>query len=299
MSQPISATQRWLVLSILCCALWPSPPAGAQSAGDAVLVDRLDRLERDMRDVQRFVYRGGAPPAQAGQGAAPPGDQVLAARLAQAEDRVRQLEEALRGLTGQLERQVYTNNQLSQRVEKLVGDVDFRLKDVEREIGILRQGAAVAAPGAQAAAPAPAPRPAAPPADEGGLPAGNAMQRYDHAFALVRKQDFPAAERAFREFLARHPNDKLAGNAQFWLGQTHFVRKQFEPAAKAFLEGYTKHPESSKAPESLLRLGLSLHAMGQNKEACAAWAEVGRKFANAEPRIKDEAVRELKENNCR
>lgn len=302
MRQPLNLARCWLALAVMAACLLPTLPASTQSAGDALLADRLERLERDLRDLQRFTFRGGQPPASGaapGTGAASlGGDQVVSARLAQAEERIHQIEQELRSLTGQLERLIFTSNQLAQRVEKLVGDVDFRLKDVEREVGSLRQGPAVVAPPTSAPA---TPRQAVqPPAvEEGGLPAGTAMQRYDHAFALVRKQDFAAAERAFREFLVKYPNDKLTGNAQYWLGQTHFVRKQYEPAAKAFLEGYAKHPESAKAPESLLRLGLSLHALGQNREACAAWSEVGRKFPNAEARIKEDAVREIKEANCR
>ena len=49
------------------------------------------------------------------------------------------------------------------------------------------------------------------------------------------------AEQGFRSFVATYPEDRLASNAYYWLGRTHFANRQFEPAAKAFLAGYKKN----------------------------------------------------------
>ena len=49
-------------------------------------------------------------------------------------------------------------------------------------------------------------------------------------------------------FLEKHPQDDLASNAQYWLGETYYVRKNYQDAAFAFAEGYQRYPESRKAP---------------------------------------------------
>ena len=58
---------------------------------------------------------------------------------------------------------------------------------------------------------------------------------------------------------------KLAGNAQYWLGETHYVRRDYKAAATAFLNGYTTFENSPKAPDSLLKLGMTLVVMGEKE----------------------------------
>ncbi len=81
--------------------------------------------------------------------------------------------------------------------------------------------------------------------------------------------------------LVRFPAHKLAGNAQYWLGETFYVRRQFKQAAEAFLAGYTTYQQSAKAPDSLLKLGMTLAAMGEKKTSCDAFKELAVKFPQA------------------
>ena len=81
--------------------------------------------------------------------------------------------------------------------------------------------------------------------------------------------------------LVRFPAHKLAGNAQYWLGETFYVRRQFKQAAEAFLAGYTTYQQSAKAPDSLLKLGMTLSAMGEKKTICDAFKELAVKFPQA------------------
>ena len=110
------------------------------------------------------------------------------------------------------------------------------------------------------------------------LPAGSPFEQYDYARALLIQKDYEGAERAFRAFVAAHPSDGLAGNAQYWLGETHYVRNEFEAAARVFVEGYQRFPESAKAPDFLLKLGTTLSALGQRAEACSTFEELALRF---------------------
>src|SRR5690242_10301249 len=92
---------------------------------------------------------------------------------------------------------------------------------------------------AQAATP-----PAVANAPSGG--AANAQDQYNNAFSLLRQARYEDAEQALRGFVQQHPKDTLAPAAQYWLGETFYVRKDYGNAAAAFADGYEKYPKSPK-----------------------------------------------------
>ncbi len=279
------------------------------------LLDRLDRMERDMNQLQRQVYRGGST-----SGAPVPApDSGTAVNL---ELRIDQLENQMRTMTGSIEEFNYSIDQLKRRLDKLVADVDQRLTQLEHP------GAPVAnaAPGGDtpvAANPSPgaganpaaspsqggilvaptgaggqaASRPATAPGP-GTLPTGSAQDQYNYAFGLLRQADYPAAEEALRAFVQRYPNDPLAGNAQYWLGETYYVRKDYNNAAATFAEGYRKYPQSGKAADNLLKLGMSLGNVGQKKEACLTFNQLAHDFPKASSNITERAGQEKQRLGC-
>jgi tol-pal system protein YbgF len=145
--------------------------------------------------------------------------------------------------------------------------------------------------------PAAVQREALPPAISGGDGA-TPKQLYETAYGYLLQQDYGAAEAAFTEFLQRHPNDQLASNAQYWLGESYFVRGQYKDAASSFLKGVQKYGQGAKAPDSLLKLAMSLDRLGQRDAACASFAEVGSRFPNAPSRVRSRATAELQRIRC-
>jgi tol-pal system protein YbgF len=123
-------------------------------------------------------------------------------------------------------------------------------------------------------------------------------QLYETAYAYLLQRDYGAAEAAFEDFLKRHPNDPLAGNAQYWLGECFYVRGQYRAAANAFLKGYQTYGKSAKAPESLLKLAMSLQRLGQKEAACSSFNELGTKFPNAPAHVKSTAQAERQKAGC-
>ena len=128
---------------------------------------------------------------------------------------------------------------------------------------------------------------------------GSAKQDYETAYGHLLKQDYGAAEMAFEDFLQRYPSDALAGNAQYWLGETHFVRGSFKAAAGAFLKGYQNYGKGNKAPDSLLKLAMSLERLGQKDAACSSFGELVTKFPDAPEHVKARASGEQKRLGCR
>jgi tol-pal system protein YbgF len=129
-------------------------------------------------------------------------------------------------------------------------------------------------------------------------PSQTPRDEYDLAYGYVLHKDYALAEDGFRSFLKRYPDDRLVGEATFWLGESLFQRQRFRDAAEAFLNVSTKYESSAKAPDALLRLGQSLAALGEREAACASLAEVPRKFPRASASVKQGVEREQKRVRC-
>lgn len=124
-------------------------------------------------------------------------------------------------------------------------------------------------------------------------------QLYETAYGYLLQRDYGAAETAFDEFLKKFPSNSLSGNAQYWLGETHFVRGEYKAAASAFLKGYQTYSQSPKAPDNLLKLAMSLDRLGQKDAACASFGELLSKFPTAPENVKARAQSERQRVGCR
>ncbi len=278
-------------------------PAAAQS-GDAALRHRIEQLEEQLVEMQvtvgtldslakgggnssSGVYRGSSE-----QGAAGGGDP----------GRVAALETQVRALATQVD-------QLNQQIRQLGSRAQAQPPMAVPTVAVVPAApvsAAVAAATSAADAADPigrlvggggaAPAAAALPQATAGDAASK--QAYETAYGHLLQQDFPAAEAAFDDFLKRYPNDALAGNAQYWLGETFFARGQYKPAAGAFLKGYQTYARSAKAPDSVLKLAMSLDKLGQKDAACASYAELTAKFPNAPGHVKNRADTERRRLGC-
>ena len=131
-----------------------------------------------------------------------------------------------------------------------------------------------------------------------GLDTSDPKKLYETAYGYLLQRDYGAAEVAFDEFLKKYPQDSLSGNAQYWLGESHYVRGQYKAAAGAFLKGYQNYGQSGKAPDSLLKLAMSLDKLGQKDAACSSYAELNSKFPNAPQTVKSRAQSERQRAGC-
>lgn len=130
------------------------------------------------------------------------------------------------------------------------------------------------------------------------LPPGTPKEQYDYAFGILRQADYTRAEKALRLFLEANAENDLAGNAQYWLGETYYVRGDFEQAAVEFLSGYQTYPASSKGPDNLLKLGLSMARLGQTDGACTALVRLATEYPSANDTIRRRAQTERARLQC-
>jgi len=147
--------------------------------------------------------------------------------------------------------------------------------------------------------PPPPANPSATGAMQATLPPSNSPRdAYDLAYGYVLHRDYALAADSFRGFLRQYPSDRLAPEAQYWLGESLFQQQQYRDAAESFLAVSTKYETTARAPEALLRLGQSLAALGEKEAACASLGEVLRKYPHASANIKQAVEREQKRGHC-
>lgn len=268
-------------------------------AQDPNLVRKVERLQKELNDLQRYVYRGGGAPS-AGAGTA--GGEVVGSDVAaRMQLQINKMQDQLRSMNGRVEEIQHRITVLEQRLDRMAEDLEIRLQQIEDAVsggGTVapspgEQGTAAGAGDGSATSPVPQ-EPAMPGLPEGASP----REQYDFAFELLKKRDYSGASVALAEFLDKNPDDPLAANAIYWLGETHYVQKEYKAAAKVFLDGYQKYPTGSKAPDNLLKLGMSLAAYGDTDNACKTFKKLLETFPKAPVRITKAAKTEQKKLNC-
>jgi len=139
---------------------------------------------------------------------------------------------------------------------------------------------------------------AAKPSGSNVLPDAPPQAQYEHAFKLLRERDYAKAEKAMKAFVDAHPKHKLAGNAKYWLGETYYVRGEYNQAAVVFAEGFRSYPDSRKAPDNLLKLGITLAKIDKVDKACRLFSELQKRFPDAAQNIRHRAERERERLGC-
>ena len=131
------------------------------------------------------------------------------------------------------------------------------------------------------------------------LPKGSPKEQYNFATSLLKQGDYSTAERALREFVIENPEDKMAGNAQYWYAETFRIRQLYTDAASAYLEGYQKYPKSEKAAINLLKLGVSLVQIGEKDQGCLMIVGVKKEYPKAKQSVLQKAQYEEKKFDCK
>ena len=130
------------------------------------------------------------------------------------------------------------------------------------------------------------------------LPDTTPEEQYKFAVSFIKVGDYETAEFALREFVDNNSRHQLAGNAQYWYGETFRVRQLYQDAATAYLNGYQKYPKSSKAPVNLLKLGVMLVQIGEKEQGCSMILGVKVQYPKANQSVIQKAEYEKKKFNC-
>jgi len=130
------------------------------------------------------------------------------------------------------------------------------------------------------------------------LPDKPPKEQYNFAVSFIKVGDYETAEFALREFIDKNKDNALAGNAQYWYGETFRIRQLYQDAASAYLDGYQNYPKSKKAPINLLKLGTTLVQLGEKEQGCLMILGVKKQYPKANESVLQKAEYEKKKFKC-
>lgn len=264
---------------------------------------RIDRLEQEMRAVQRRVFPGGAerivePEIRAPEPGAPAG-MAAGDALSGLTARVDALEDQLRTITGQTEENSYRLRQLEEQVNSLRTDMLARLDRLER----------------QAAQPAPAPfeteepRAQAEPAaaeperaeTAGAAPAtaaDPAEEAYNAGYRVWDAGRYREAQQALEAVAERHKDSRWASWARNLAGRAYLDDGKPASAARLFLANYQENPRGERAADSLYFLGIALTQLDRKAEACRVYDELAEVYPDMRPFLRQRLPAARAEADC-
>ncbi len=196
-------------------------------------------------------------------------------------ERLNAIEAQLQGLTSKTEELEFRINRITVDGTNRVGDLEFRLCELEEGCDIATLGDAPSLGGVDSAAAVPAPATA--PAPSSGEPALALSEKadFERASEALASGDFRGAADQLKAFVETYPGGALTSEALFKRGEALTQLGESSEAARAYLDSFSGDPDGKVASDSLLRLGTSLAALGQVEDACVTLGEVGTRFPGA------------------
>ena len=130
------------------------------------------------------------------------------------------------------------------------------------------------------------------------LPEKPPVEQYEFAVSFMKIGDYETAEYALKEFINKNKDHDLAGNAQYWYGETFRIRQLYSDAATAYLDGYQNYPKSKKAPDNLLKLGITMVQLGEKDQGCKMIIGIKKQYPKASKSVLQKAQYEQKKFKC-
>ena len=234
---------------------------------------RIDRLEKQLREVRDIVLQAHATGAPVEIKESGPDPQVVALT-----SRLDDMEQTLRGLNGQFEpdpRHRGCAPLRRRRQGRQTAALAARLDKLEKDVA------------AQAAAPPP------PPPSDAGAPSPDAAQAspapgggdpkvaYANARKLMMDGDYPSAAAAYQDYVDHYGKQPNAPEARYWLGETKYAQEDYAGAAVAYIAAIHGWPQTAWGADADVKLALSLLALNKPTQACQALGEFDRHYAKA------------------
>ena len=131
------------------------------------------------------------------------------------------------------------------------------------------------------------------------LPDKPVAEQYEFAVSFMKIGDYETAEFALKEFIEKNKDHDLAGSAQYWFGETFRIRQLYSDAATAYLDGYQNYPKSKKAPDNLLKLGITMVQLGEKDQGCKMISGLKKEYPKASKSVLQKAQYEQKKFKCK
>jgi TolA-binding protein len=290
-----------LLAGVALSGFLPSGTAHAQaeSREGIYLQNQILQLRQELEMMRQ---RGAVPVAPQlpppGRGGAIAGGGELIGQLL---DRVGGLEDEVRRLRGRAEQAEYASRTLQEQLEKLRGDMDYRLNALESRGGGGAPAAGRSAGGQPGALNPPGSQPDAP-AVPPGQPSAPAPRTPEVALregqAALARRDYATAEAAAREVLAVRSTPR-AQDAGILLGDALMGKRDFQNAALAYDDAYRKARSSGRAPEAMLGLANAFNGFGAKREACQTLDDLRSQFPRMSANLAERVGQARQRAGCR
>lgn len=272
------------------------------------LADRLDRMEDALKGVQKKLSNN-----YVGASKRPVSDSISEDKLDSMLMQLQETEQAVRQITGEIETIRFAQDGLQNRIDRVSADISIRFGEMEKKLQAAearikkledekntaekaRKEAEKKKKEQEAAAAKAAKTKEAQMKEKYGKKSPKEL--YDQAFASIKKQNYKAAQDEFEAFLTLYPKNELAGNAQYWLGETFFARSMYQKAAVAFAEGFQKYRTGQKAPDNLFKLGVTMAKLNKKDEACIAFKNFAKEYPKVSDSMKKRLETEVQKLSC-
>ena len=256
----------------------------ANAVSDNALQRQIDQIKEDLKVLQRKQARDGAENNDVVQ--------------------LSQMDENLRQTVGRMDMIEHQLKTLEDKINMINKDIDVRLKMIEGkpiEGGAMSTQEVAKKFDAPVAVGAPSSVVGASVSKGEKLPdvkTKSPEEVYQEGLDAINAGKNEEATDKFTSFLTKFPEHKLAGNAQYWLGESYYGRKDYAKAAVAFAKGYEKYKDGNKGADNILKLGMAMQMLGKKDESCTAFVNLEKEFPKAPQNLKDRAKEKAEELAC-
>ncbi len=283
--------------------------------------DQIQVITKDLKTLEKAVYKKSDITSSANSSSMKTdglNEDVLTKHLL----KLNEIEDQFRELTNKFEEVNFKLDKLSTRVTKIQSDTQLRFSDLESgTVNPLNKEAKVlpgtskpqdfgASPGYQttnlpsqqtikSVESAKTVIEEEPEKKDSLLPNKSANEQYEFALSFMKIGDYETAEMALKEFIEKNKDHDLAGSAQYWYGETFRIRQLYSDAATAYLDGYQNYPKSKKAPDNLLKLGITMVELGEKDQGCKMISGIKKEYPKASKSVLQKAQYEQKKFKCK
>ena len=281
--------------------------------------DQIQVITKDLKTLEKAVYQKSDVSLASNSSSIKSGslnEDILTKHLLKLND----IENQFRQLTNKFEEVNFKLDKLSTRVTKIQSDTQLRFSDLEAGVTSTSDKKTVlpgsskpqdfgANPGYQmtnlpkqqsinSVESAKTVITEEPEKKESLLPDKPPKDQYEFAVSFMKIGDYETAEFALREFIDKNKDHELAGSAQYWYGETFRIRQLYSDAATAYLDGYQNYPKSKKAPDNLLKLGITMVQLGEKDQGCKMISGIKKEYPKANKSVLQKAQYEQEKFKC-
>ena len=317
-----SIKKNFLVFSILLLILSNSIlKAEEEEIALQAVADQIQVLTKDLKTLEKAVYKKSDIISSANSSAIKSdglNEDILTKHLL----KLNEIEDQFRELTNKFEEVNFKLDKLSSRVTKIQSDNQLRFSDLENldpenkktkakkvlpgssqpaDFGANPGYSVTSLPDKQETSSIESAQTVIteePEERESLLPDKPPTEQYEFAVSFMKIGDYETAEFALKEFIQKNKEHDLAGNAQYWYGETFRIRQLYSDAATAYLDGYQNYPKSKKAPDNLLKLGITMVQLGEKDQGCKMITGVKKEYPKASKSVLQKAQYEQKKFKC-